>query len=168
MLVLTAFGMLLPMSQGSMPVTGAGEPLSISIVEESAANGDASSRFHVAVTNVSLKPLRIWEEWNSWGYYGLSFELTDKSGKQWKAFKKQTTWKRNFPSYKELKPGGKLMFEVSIGDLNRWEGLPRPEKGSSIVMMQAVLEYQTGPDSLKLGVWTGRINSMAKEFTFYP
>src|SRR5580698_2500044 len=56
---------------------------------------DQTTHFHVIVSNTSDKPQRIWQEWNSWGYFGLTFEFTDEQGKNWIARKKPFEWTRN-------------------------------------------------------------------------
>jgi hypothetical protein len=49
---------------------------------------DNTAHFPVIVTNTSDKQQRIWREWCSWGYFGLTFQFTDESGKKWVAEKK--------------------------------------------------------------------------------
>ena len=39
-----------------------------------------SQHFHVVVTNVSDESVRLWREWCSWGYFNLSFRVTDEEG----------------------------------------------------------------------------------------
>jgi len=39
------------------------------------------THFHVAITNTSNKPQRLWETWNFWGWYNLTFEALDNQKK---------------------------------------------------------------------------------------
>ena len=44
---------------------------------------DRRAQFHAIVSNRSDKPQKIWQDGCSWGYWALSFEFTDESGKMW-------------------------------------------------------------------------------------
>ena len=37
--------------------------------------------FHVLITNKSHQAIRLWEEWNEWGYFNLAFDVVDGNGK---------------------------------------------------------------------------------------
>lgn len=152
----------------------AGEsPISVSVAiptrhgERRIEYGDRTTHFHVIVSNTSEKPQRIWREWCSWGYYGLTFEFADERGKKWVAKKKPAIWTRNFPDWWTLAPGERLVLDVHFGDSEKWEGFPRPEHGSQAVTMQAVFEFKPGDESRKHEVWTGRTASKADKFVFY-
>src|SRR5215475_3831929 len=77
-------------------------------------------RFHVIITNTSHKPQRIWQEWCSWGYHALSFQLTDESGRTWTARKKLRAWSRNYPDYWTSGPQGSLVLDVALFDSDIW------------------------------------------------
>ena len=112
--------------------------------------------FHVLLTNTSDAPLHFWREWCSWGYYALSFELTDEHGKTWIAHKKKTRWTYNFPDFWTLLPKDSLLIEVYFTDKDRWEGfLSRPTH----LTMRAICEVRPDDESRKLDVWSGRVAS---------
>lgn len=73
-----------------------------------------SPHFHVLLTNTSAVPIALFEEWNSWGYYGLSFALTYPDGRTVRVVKASRMWKRNFPSTITLAPGGFYVFDVTL------------------------------------------------------
>lgn len=152
----------------------AGEsPISVSVAiparngERRIEHRDRTTHFHVIVSNSSDKPQRIWREWCSWGYFGLTFEFTDERGKKWVAKKKPRDWTRNFPDWWTLEPHESLVLEVHFGDSDIWESFPRPGHGSQTVTMQAVFEFRPDDESLRHGVWTGRTVSKADKFVFY-
>lgn len=148
-------------------------PISVSIAvpegsgERRIDDRDRTTHFHVIVSNSSEKTQRIGQEWCSWGYFGLTFELTDERGKKWVAKKKPRDWTRNFPAWWTLRPHESLVLDVHLGDADTWEGFPRPEHGSQTVTMQAVFEFKPDDESRTHAVWTGRIVSKAGTFVFY-
>jgi len=126
-----------------------------------------TAHFPVIVTNSSDKPQRIWREWCSWGYFGLTFEFTDESGKKWVAEKKGQIWTFNFPDWWTLEPHESLVIDVYFADTNTWVGFPLPNNGSQTVTMQAVFEFKPDNEARQHGVWTGRVVSNAEKITFY-
>ena len=85
--------------------------LSIKIVEDDID----SVLFHVSITNISDEPIRLWEEWNTWGYFSLSFELFDMTGKSLGHIaKSQRRWTVNRPSFVEIKPGQSHEIDVIL------------------------------------------------------
>ncbi|MBI2948754.1 MAG: hypothetical protein HYY23_14035 [Verrucomicrobia bacterium] len=130
---------------------------------------DRTAHFHAIVSNRSDKPQKIWQEWCSWGYWALSFEFTDKSGKQWTAKKRSMKpFTMNAPAFWVLEPQESIVLEVYFADPGIWEGFPLPEEGSKVVgSMRAVFEIRSTPESAKHVVWTGRVISEARRITFY-
>jgi hypothetical protein len=72
----------------------------------------ARPHFHVLLTNLSAEPVTLFEEWNSWGYDGLSFELTYADGRKVALTRAPRNWYRNYPSTLTLAPQGYYVFEV--------------------------------------------------------
>lgn len=154
--------------------TAEDSPIAVSIAVPLSENGERIIKyperiphFHVIVSNVSDKPQRIFQEWNLWGYHGLSFEITDMHGKKWVAKKKPTRFNMNFPEFWTLDPHQSMVMEVFFADLDTWEGFPLPESGSQTVTMRAIFAFKPDDESRKLGVWTGSVVSKADKFTFY-
>jgi hypothetical protein len=146
--------------------------VSIAIPTESTTNRilfyrNRTNHFHVIVSNTSDKPQRIWQEWCSWGYFGLTFEFTDEHGKKWVANKKERSWTRNFPDWWILEPHESLVMDVHFGDSDIWQGFPKVGDTPQIVTMRAVLEFKPDDESRKNGIWTGRVVSPTITVKFY-
>jgi hypothetical protein len=58
---------------------------------------------------------RMYEDWNSWGYYNISFEI-ETPDSIYHVRKKQRVWWKNFPSYNVINPGESLVFNFSLDD----------------------------------------------------
>ena len=128
---------------------------------------DASSHFHVVIRNISSAAQRVWEDWNSWGYFALSFEISDESGKHWIAAKrKEIVFTRNFPSFETIDPGNVLVVDVYLGDDKTWAGFPLQKGQLKKVQLRATYEVRDSPEAKEMHVWTGRIKSKAAEVTF--
>ena len=57
------------------------------------------NKFHVLLTNVSRNPVRVWQEWCSWGYYCLQIEIVEQDGMKHLLKKKRIPFYQNFPDY---------------------------------------------------------------------
>jgi hypothetical protein len=126
-----------------------------------------AQHFYVVVTNVSQEPIRLWREWCSWGYYNLSFKVTDDTGKTTVVKKKPREWRKNYPDSTILGPGDHMVFEVSFDEAT-WEGAPLPEQHKSRrVKMSAVFEIPEDQDTRKMKVWTGKASSPELTYTIY-
>ena len=140
--------------------------LSLSLSTQRVVHADPKSPFHVLVTNKSSEPLKIWEDWNSWGYFAVSFEMSDNSGASWVVKKRaDAIFTRNFPSFVTV-PGNTHVVDVYLGDGKVWEGVPLKRGQSQTVLVRAVFEIPETNESKQYGVWTGRIESGQVEVTF--
>jgi hypothetical protein len=119
----------------------------------------AGDHFNVVLTNITEKPVTVWKEWSSWGYFCLSFQLTDDSGKPTRVFKKSRVWFANAPDPMTIPPGDLAIFDVSFNP-SEWEGLP-PLKPGEIqrVRMVAVYEVTPSKEADEMGVWVGTVSS---------
>lgn len=145
--------------------------LEVSIAIPFSSNGErvlyqSHLRFPVVVTNRSDKPQRIFETWNSWGYYSLSFEVTDAEGKTWQIKEGPQVWTVNGPAYWILPPHEHLVLEVNFDD-NGWAPLSQPMLRSGVYSIRAVFETSPTEESKKLSVWTGRVVSRTEKYTVY-
>lgn len=125
--------------------------------------------FHVVLTNRSNQPLKLWKEWNSWGYYCLSFEIQDPQGRATNVAKGGMAWGRNFPDDIVLPPGESWVWDVQWDD-KVWNNLPKPSdagKGGNHVKMRAVFEIKPDEESKEHGVWTGKIHSEWQNFNLW-
>jgi hypothetical protein len=154
--------------------TTAEESLAISIAIPADADGERAIRyekpmFQVQVTNKFDREQRIWRDSNSWGYYALSFELTEANGKVTRIEKKPQGFTRNVPSYWTLPPHERRMLEVDFAETTTWSPVPFPQRGGGPVTytMRAIFEIGETEESKKFNVWTGRIVSKPEKYTFY-
>ena len=117
--------------------------------------------FHVIVTNESEEPIRLWETWNSWGYYDLKFEIVDDQGKILTTMeRKPGHWPRNFASWAELGPGEHFVIDVQLNQ--SWKGFPvvnGPGRVEFQWKLRAVYENTQDVHAVREDVWTGRVES---------
>lgn len=124
--------------------------------------------FHVVVTNTSDKPLKLWREWCSWGYFNLTFEIDDGTGKVVTLKKKPRGWDKNYPDFQVLEAGDHHVIPVTF-DANVWE-LPFAKAADNKprqVKMRAVYEIQPDAHSKELGVWTGTVRSAYQTYAIW-
>jgi hypothetical protein len=75
--------------------------------------------FFACIKNTSTNTLNFYDEWNSWGFYGLKI-VCYGSREIW-ITKQPGVWYRNFPSWSSLRPGGVLRIPVAFED-GLWDG----------------------------------------------
>lgn len=113
--------------------------------------------FHVVLTNVSEHTARLWETWNSWGFYNLTFELTDAEGKRRTVERWCAGWSRNFASWFLLKPGERYVFDIWFP--GEWRGLPEVKGKAQEVSLRAVYAIPEDDSARTVGVWSGTVRS---------
>src|SRR5689334_20132316 len=149
-------------------------PVAVTIVPTSSGgrSGDAielfgDSHFHVVVTNSSGAPIKLWKEWCSWGYFSLSFEARDASGRSFVISKKVRGWDKNFPCPIVVGPGRPWVIDVNL-DPSIWQNSPlSSDAGKATLRLKAVFEIRKDESSEKEGVWTGRVSSPEAQYTLY-
>lgn len=125
------------------------------------------SVFYVVLTNTSDKPIRIFEDWSSWGMFSLSFEVKQADGAMFKLERNRPmTSTRNFPAVFEVRPQGHYVFAIHF-DKDKWPNL------------WYFHDHQVGPLDLKAvftetdeggknKVWEGTVKSEARRFRISP
>src|SRR2546427_3481691 len=86
------------------PVTRAA-PFAVALAPESYRDatphismGAGNNRaFFVVLTNVTDQGQAVWEDWNSWGYRCVSFQVTTPDGTKHSVIRKPHGFTRNFP-----------------------------------------------------------------------
>lgn len=130
--------------------------------------GPTSPHFHVVVTNISDKPVRLWREWCSWGYFNLSFDVTDESGRSVTVRKRERVWHKNWPDWDVISPGGHQVREVTF-DPETWIDTPLLDlKGREVIRMKAVYSIRPDEKSEEHAVWTGHVSSPEDSYTLWP
>ncbi|MGH7992986.1 MAG: hypothetical protein ACREDQ_05685 [Limisphaerales bacterium] len=131
--------------------------------------------FHVLLTNVSNKPVRLWQEWCYWGYYCLQIEVVGKNGTIHLLKKKPTNFLINFQDYVELQSGESVVWNVKL-DPSVWEDLswfPKDKERNVKIRAIFTVRNQDNPrmfdynDAKTYGVWTGQESSKLYDFTLY-
>ena len=151
------------------------EPVKVSIavpVHHGHRSVNEGDHFHVLVTNVSGKPIRLWTDRFSWGYDNLSFELIGDDGKVTRIVKKPKEYDKNFPDWLELEAGGSYVLNVDwFSEQGRgvWENVPAAggKAKPTLVRLRAVYESMPDDESRKLDVWTGKILSPVQTYAIW-
>ena len=150
------------------PLLKASEPLRVTV---EAPNGDGptliwdqkdkTSHFHVLVTNISDVPQRIWQDWNSWGWFNLRFEFVEAGRRVIRAAKTGHVWSGNAPICWTLAPHEVHVFDVYFADPEKgWDGFPPLEKTErKYFTITAIYETGESAESKAQRVWTGKIAS---------
>ena len=124
--------------------------------------------FYVLLTNTGRKPLKLWDQWNSWGFFSLQLEVIGPDGQKHLSKKKQIQFLINAPTGHVLRPGEAEVWDVELATV-AWENLewiPKQEKLKTQV--RAIYSVVPDEETQSGGVWTGRATSRAYDFTIYP
>ncbi len=132
--------------------------------------------FHVLITNDSDKDQKLWESWNSWGFFNLRFDILDEKGEVINSIVKtpDTVWTRNFPSYTVLKPRQHLVFDVGLSHRD-WVIARKRRPYTPFVQtedatnknklnLQAVFEIPKDEETDKQFVWVGQIQTAPETY----
>lgn len=124
--------------------------------------------FHVLVKNASDQPVKLWTDRYSWGYSNLSFEIVGDDGKVTAVRKKPRGWDKNYPDWLELKPGDTYVLNVNWNAADIWENPPQAGGAKpTLIKLRAVYEITPDEQSAKLGVWTGKIQSVVDTYAIW-
>jgi hypothetical protein len=148
---------------------GSGPSLSVALAIPSTDDvarivvSNPAAHFHVILHSQSASRLRIWNSTFSWGYYALSFQLLDDSGVTHVVRKTRIAFSRNIANAWLLEPDDSIVLDVFLGRPDEWEGLPVLASDCRTVQMTAIYEVVPDAESMKRGVWTGRVVSRARK-----
>ncbi len=119
-----------------------------------------SKGFPVVITNLSNRPLGVWREWCSWGYFNLSLEVRTSDGRKVQLEKKRDRgWTRNFPDWYTLDPGESVIRNIVLTDKD-WKGIEDLKvTGNAKLFIRVVMDVSTTDESKEKGVWSGKIVS---------
>jgi hypothetical protein len=142
-------------------------PFSLAVVPSRAGITMAQKNpdeFYIVLTNVSKQPQSVWEDWNSWGYQAISFELVTEDGKKYIISRAPEGFDKNFPSTYTVAPGEHQVFAIRLDKW--WETHPSLPKISEIpVTLKAIYEVSPTPEAAQFRVWTGHLESHNYNFT---
>lgn len=83
----------------------------------------SSSHFHFILFS-DRDGLRVFEDWNSWGYFARSFTLTDSSSREYQITARNRGWDRNFPSTLTINRGEVLVTDIYLCG-GTWKATPK-------------------------------------------
>jgi len=105
--------------------------------------------------------LTVYEDWNSWGYFSLSFRVTSAEGKVFFLRKYQLDWTRNSPTTHTIAPGEKYLLKVDFQP-KVWPGIITMKGTKTDFQLKAVFN-EPSPEKLKIpmnpDVWAGHVVS---------
>lgn len=112
----------------------------------------------VKIKNTSSHEVRLFQEWNSWGYCNLKFVFDDGGHEYW-VTKRPGLWYRNFPAWDTLTPGASILIPVAFAD-HIWDNVDQVRSNANqIASFRALYEqYNSG-----FSAWNGSVSS-----EFYP
>lgn len=185
--------------------TSNGLAISISCIESSDVNRGSKSQqlnylptfspddphLNVLLRNVSAQPISVHQEWNSWGYFNLSLELTKINGdplaKPIIVKREGGQWTKNFAQAQAIQPGESIVREVHFlpadgkklrafmgGEGGFYLHFPKPSLvrrnggiGPDIYTMRAVFQDSSSDnDQDAPPAWTGKVASPPMEYVF--
>jgi hypothetical protein len=115
--------------------------------------------FHVLLTNNGSSPVRLWEEWCSWGYYSVQLEIVGPDGQKHLLKKRRTAFYGNFPAAFELQPGEAVAWDIELSS-HTWNDLSwAPREKEVPGMIRATFIIEPTEESVEFQVWTGRVQS---------
>lgn len=129
--------------------------------------GNTLDTFYVLLTNVSKQDQEVFETWNSWGYYAVSFELRTDDGRIVVIMKKPIEFTRNSSTTFVISPGEQMVYPIKLG--NTWDAafpLPTADEQPVDVSVKAIYEIKSTRESTLQHVWTGRVESNVYHFKF--
>jgi hypothetical protein len=113
---------------------------------------DNKGQIDVVIQNCGDRDVRLYDSWNSWGYYNISIAWTDSDGNRGTIRPVAREWDKNVPSSTTVPAGEVIVRSVSI-DPKKWQGWPK-------LRMDLRLKLVVTYESQKQGTgWTGKVIS---------
>ncbi|TGE23722.1 hypothetical protein E5K00_00475 [Hymenobacter aquaticus] len=137
----------------------------------------ADDRFYVLLTNTSDQPVKLFEEWNSWGYFGLSFEITYPNGQKVRSSKEERGWDKNVPTTVTIAPHGFYVFAVTMNNNPKngavWENSvlnyeSKSDRAYISCRMRAIYSIQRDKEAIEEKAWTGTVSSPEGSYIVWP
>jgi hypothetical protein len=122
-------------------------------------DADPPYPFHVVLTNEGLEPVKLWQEFVSWGYFALEFQIVLPNSTTASVRRKPITFYANGPARLTLNPNESVVWDVYFSS-TEWDGLSFTEDDEELkCSLKAV--YAAGEDeySKAYGIWTGQVQS---------
>ena len=105
--------------------------------------------------------VKVYQDWNSWGYYARSFVGGDVKGQTYEVAARPTEFTKNSPSTVAFKAGDFLITNVYLCD-GSWYVSPKLPSGQPATLsLTGRFRIPPNKDAVKYGVWTWEIQSAA-------
>ena len=151
------------------------DPFTLTVVPSRSGQGqgiemsdDGPRTFYVVLGNRSKEARKVFEDWNSWGYQNISFEVTLPDGKKVLLSRRDQDFTRNAPTTFLIPAGESQVFEIHLDKW--WESKPALELKARVenkISLKAIYEVKKGPEAIADGVWTGRVESKGYDFNLW-
>jgi len=129
------------------PIAKVEKNIDIQIVfpdQESTLSTSPCYEVRVLIINHTDTVASFFEDWNSWGYFNISFQVTALNT-TYVVSKKARDWDKNFPSYKTLFPGDTLSVKYSFdygGCVSSSFNATIPQPRTTRIKIQAVYQLK--------------------------
>jgi Leucine-rich repeat (LRR) protein len=111
----------------------------------------------ITLRNDGKQALRVWNDWNSWGWKNTAICLVQKDGNVTCIRRAGKVFMRNIPSYTELGAGQCVTRSFNLSD-GTWE-VPKDYKLGDVTYVSAVYTVRATDEAKELRVWTGVVVS---------
>ena len=107
--------------------------------------------------------IKVYQSWNSWGYYARSFSAMDAASKAYEIKHREGEWAKNAPTTHAINKGDFLIEDIYLCD-GTWRITPQLPVGQPAKLrIIGRFQNQTDKDAMNTGVWTGQIESKSLE-----
>jgi hypothetical protein len=108
--------------------------------------------------------LKVYEDWNSWGYFAPSFKAEDETCKTYNITRRERDWDKNFPSTTTLNKGDFLIIDTYLCD-ETWRVLPKLPTNPESLTLQVRGHFAMKADKRRpiSALWTGQAESAPLE-----
>jgi len=107
--------------------------------------------------------LKVYEDWNSWGYFAPSFKAEDDNCRAYDITRRERDWDKNFPSTATLNKGDFLIIDTYLCD-ETWRSSPKLPTAKTLTL-QILGRFVMKADKKRpiSGLWTGQAESAPLE-----
>lgn len=148
------------------------EPLRCELQTDNADTLSASPRSHLHFILLSGRDdIRVFANWNSWGYFARTFTLTDSSPNKYRVTARDHVWDKNYPGTVTIKGGEVLVTDIYLCD-GSWQVSPKLPLKESYWTFTGHFAQRQETDPLYVlnfktnGVWHGTIDSPPVRLAF--
>ena len=92
--------------------------------------------------------LKVYDQWNRWGYFARSFDLTVAGPKNYQVTRRDRVWDKNFPKSVAINHGEVLVTDIYLCDAT-WHVSPKlpVQEVSARMIGRYTLKPRTGPSA---------------------